>query len=53
MLSEGFTEEELDQVYAPIGIEIGSETPAEIAISIAAQLIQIRADKTGMMRKKQ
>ena len=53
LLSEGFTEEELDQVYAPIGIEIGSETPAEIAISIAAQLIQIRADKTGMMRKKQ
>ena len=53
LLSEGFTEEELDQVYAPIGIEIGSETPAEIAISIAAQLIQVRADKTGMRRKKQ
>ena len=47
------TEEELDQVYAPIGIEIGSETPAEIAISIAAQLIQVRADKTGMRRKKE
>lgn len=53
LASEGFTEEELDQVYAPIGIEIGSETPAEIAISIAAQLIQIRADKTGMRRKKE
>lgn len=51
MAGEGFTEEELDQVYAPIGIEIGSETPAEIAISIAAQLIQVRADKTGMRRK--
>ena len=51
LLSEGFTEEELDQVYAPIGIEIGSETPAEIAISIAAQLIQVRADKTGMRKK--
>lgn len=51
LASEGFTEEELDQVYAPIGIEIGSETPAEIAISIAAQLIQVRADKTGMRRK--
>ena len=53
LASEGFTEEELDQVYAPIGIEIESETPAEIAISIAAQLIQIRADKTGMRRKKE
>jgi len=51
LASEGFTEEELDRVYAPIGIEIGSETPAEIAISIAAQLIQIRAEKTGLKRK--
>ena len=42
-----FTGEQLDSVYAPIGIEIGSETPAEIAISIAAQLIQIRSAKTG------
>ena len=51
LASEGFTEEELDRVYAPIGIEIGSETPAEIAISVAAQLIQIRAEKTGLKRK--
>ena len=51
LLNEGFTSEELDRVYAPIGIEIGSETPAEIAISIAAQLIQIRAEKTGLKRK--
>ena len=45
--AQGFTGEQLDSVYAPIGIEIGSETPAEIAISIAAQLIQIRSAKTG------
>ena len=45
--AQGFTKEQLDGVYAPIGIEIGSETPAEIAISIAAQLIQIRSAKTG------
>lgn len=45
--AQGFTKEQLDSVYAPIGIEIGSETPAEIAISIAAQLIQIRSAKTG------
>lgn len=43
--AQGFTGEQLDSVYAPIGIEIGSETPAEIAISIAAQLIQIRSAK--------
>ena len=36
LLKEGFTQEELDRVYAPIGREIKSETPEEIAISIAA-----------------
>ena len=51
-MAEGFTNEELDRVHAPIGIDIGSETPAEIAISIAAQLIQIRAEKAGLRRKK-
>ena len=32
----------LSSVHAPVGIEIGAETPAEIAVSIAAQLIQVR-----------
>lgn len=44
LLSEGFTQEELDSVYAPIGLDIKSETPEEIAISIAAEIIMVRAD---------
>lgn len=51
LLAEGFTNEELDRVHAPIGIDIASETPAEIAISIAAQLIQIRSEKLGLRKK--
>lgn len=47
---EGFTEEQLDRIITPIGLEIGSETPAEIAISIAAQLIQVRANRLVNMR---
>lgn len=43
LLEEGFSEEQLDQVHAPIGLEIGARTPAEIAISILAQLIQARS----------
>jgi len=39
----GLREEELDRVTTPIGVEIAAETPAEIAISIAGQMIQVRA----------
>ena len=42
----GLSEEELNIVTTPIGIEIGAETPAEIAVSIAGQLIQIRAQRS-------
>jgi xanthine dehydrogenase accessory factor len=36
------TEEEFARVFAPIGLAIGAETVAEIAVSIAAQLIAVR-----------
>jgi xanthine dehydrogenase accessory factor len=39
---EGFSKAELNKIYSPIGIDIKSETPAEIAISIAAQIIEIK-----------
>lgn len=42
LLKEGITKERLDTIYAPIGISIKSETPEEIAVSIAAQIIQIK-----------
>ncbi len=38
----GFTDADLARVHAPIGLEIGAETPEEIAVSIAAQVVQIR-----------
>ena len=43
----GLTEAELEQVTTPIGLGIQAETPAEIAISIAAQLIQHRAGRNS------
>ena len=39
---EGFTKEELNTVYAPIGLHIKSETPEEIAVSIASEIIQVK-----------
>lgn len=47
LLEEGFTAGQVDQVHAPIGLNIGGETPAEIAVSIAAQLVQVRAAHGG------
>jgi xanthine dehydrogenase accessory factor len=34
---------QMDQLHAPVGLDIGSKTPMEIAISILAQLTQLRA----------
>ncbi|KXS45292.1 MAG: xanthine dehydrogenase accessory factor, partial [Candidatus Frackibacter sp. T328-2] len=38
----GYSEEEIDKVKAPIGLDIGSETPAEIGVSILAEIIKVR-----------
>lgn len=40
----GFSQEQIDHVTAPIGLAIGAQNPAEIAVSVAAQLIAIRAE---------
>jgi xanthine dehydrogenase accessory factor len=41
----GIPDSELDQVHAPLGVDLGAETPAEIAVSIIAELIRER--RTG------
>lgn len=43
LLDDGFSREEIEACHMPIGTEIHAETPAEIAISIAGELIAIRA----------
>jgi xanthine dehydrogenase accessory factor len=43
LIEQGFSKERLEEVYSPIGLEIGAETPEEIAVSIIAELIKIRA----------
>ncbi len=37
---EGFPEEKINAVFAPIGLQIKSQTPEEIAVSIAAEIIK-------------
>jgi xanthine dehydrogenase accessory factor len=45
LLQEGYSQEDLAKVHSPVGLDIGAETPEEIAVSIAAELIQVRASR--------
>lgn len=47
LLSDGYSREELDKVYTPIGLELGGETPEEIALSIMSEIQQIRCGGSG------
>ncbi len=46
----GLSDEVLAQIYGPIGLSLGSKTPAEIAISILAEMIAVRRGKIGELR---
>jgi xanthine dehydrogenase accessory factor len=42
LLAKGVSKGRLDSVYSPIGLEIGAQTPEEIAVSILAEIIKVR-----------
>ncbi len=41
----GIPRERLEAVHAPIGLDIGADTPEEIAVSVVAELIRVRRQK--------
>jgi xanthine dehydrogenase accessory factor len=47
LLKEGVSRDRLEQVYAPIGLDLGAETPDEIALSVAAEMVRIRKKANG------
>lgn len=52
LAEDGFSPEEIARVVTPIGLEIEAETPNEIAVSVAAQLIQRRAQHRHRMKER-
>ncbi|MDN3987345.1 XdhC family protein [Zwartia vadi] len=42
LLSFDLSEQEVNRLYGPVGLPIGSRTPAEIAVAVGAQLVQVR-----------
>ncbi len=46
---EGFDKQRIERIHAPIGLRIGAQTPSEIAISIMAQIIEVKRTQQGKM----
>jgi xanthine dehydrogenase accessory factor len=47
LLAEGLTQEQVDRLHAPIGLDLGGRTPVEIALSIMAEIVAVRNGMAG------
>ncbi len=47
LLENGYNQKDLDRVICPAGLDIGAESPAEIAISMISQMIMFRTQSSG------
>jgi xanthine dehydrogenase accessory factor len=47
LLEEGVTEEDLERVSGPAGLDLGAASPAETAVSILAEILAVRAGRSG------
>ncbi len=51
LLEQGVSQEKLNKVHSPLGLELKAETPEEIAVSIMAQIIMLRNGGNGRVMK--
>src|SRR5581483_474580 len=49
LAAEGHPRERIAAIHAPIGLDIGAETPEEIALSIIAEVVAVRRGAAGQM----
>ena len=50
LVEKGVSRERLEEVHTPIGLKIGAETPEEIAVSVMAEIIQVKNAKAVQVR---
>jgi xanthine dehydrogenase accessory factor len=51
LVEEGFGRDLIDRIHAPVGLDVGAETPDEIAVAVAAELVMMRRGGTGVPLK--
>ena len=46
-MADTYNAEQLARIHTPMGLDIGAETPAEIALAILAEIVKVRHHRTG------
>ncbi len=47
LLEAGISEEEIERIHGPAGLDLGAHSPAETALSVIAEILAVRAGRSG------
>ena len=51
LIQDGFSEEEINRIYGPVGLNISNQLPEEIAVSIMSEILLVKNNGTLEHRK--